>query len=89
MDRSGRDAPHPVGGPMTTIEVKVRNLQPGDIVTPTMRTILRVEQRAALPASKREVTLRGRWTKAGEADAYLVIWGAETVVTVERPEVQP
>lgn len=58
--------------------VKVRDLRPGDVLWPTMRTVVSVHQTLYTGSRKREVVLERGNVRT------LNTFGADTVVAVER-----
>jgi hypothetical protein len=61
---------------MPVQRVAVRDLQAGDVLSPTNRTVIAVRQRAHIPNHKREVVLEDKGKQ------YASIWGASTQVTI-------
>ena len=66
---------------MTTqmLIVRVKDLQPGDVLVGTGREVVGVWQRAHLPSAKRQVNIR-----YGNGAVVSATWGASTTVAVAR-----
>ncbi len=64
------------------LDVKAKDLQPGDLLLATKRTVLGVERGARTPSGKVEVVL-SRW---GQNTAERKVWNARTTIRIGRGE---
>lgn len=61
------------------LKVKVRDLQPGDYLPATQRTVVSVSRGARTPSRKHDV-----WLSREGVRQYAGAWGSDTIIGIER-----